>query len=278
MDIGVSPVAARLALSKSSGVVKKQRMDVACNWLLEEKNRDEIEAAENDEIEKSVAGIEIPSDDQCDEIPIYVAPRSPRLSSGSDQGCGLGLFMSRKSLPSYPSPRQVPVPGRLSLGSVGSRVSLGSCGSGVQDDGRCLGRRVSIGSQTSAASEEFQPSMSPARMGQAKREEGVEHKTSEMSLQPSTACSDGDEPEIEEHDEEEEEEMAPLLCDPVPPSSACWDWPLSRQEKIARVQLIERQMSAMDRQGLLEECKSLRSHLRKASVGGSDRKPSRLST
>jgi len=39
---------------------------------------------------------------------------------------------------------------------------------------------------------------------------------------------------------------------PAPPDSISWDWPLSRYEKKARVQLLERQMHAMDRKALLQ--------------------------
>lgn len=41
--------------------------------------------------------------------------------------------------------------------------------------------------------------------------------------------------------------------EPLPPDSACWDWPLSRHEKKARVHLLERKMNAMDRENLIQE-------------------------
>merc|ERR1711971_1373743 len=41
--------------------------------------------------------------------------------------------------------------------------------------------------------------------------------------------------------------------EPLPPDSSCWDWPLSRHEKKARVQLLERQMNAMDKKALMQE-------------------------
>jgi hypothetical protein len=42
---------------------------------------------------------------------------------------------------------------------------------------------------------------------------------------------------------------------PVPPDSDAWEWPLSRQEKKARVQLLERQINAIDRNALIKECR-----------------------
>jgi len=304
MEIGVSPVAARLALSKCEGIDKKHQSDVACNWLLEEKNREEIEAAENAEVEKSAADDMTPSkevsrDASCGESeePVFVLARSPagrRVSKGSDDGRGLGFFMSRRSL-SQPSPRAVPHPGRLSRG----RVSTGSVDSGVGDSRPSLARRVSNGSQTSTASEEFQPAMTPrgdetegleaTEDGTSQAETGVarcdgdtaspKECEGEASVGGDAACGDEDEPEIEEDEEEDDEEAsAPLLSDPVPPHSQCWDWPLSRHEKKARVQMLERRMNAMDRSSLVKECKLLRTDLRKASLGGTSTRPSRLST
>ena len=37
------------------------------------------------------------------------------------------------------------------------------------------------------------------------------------------------------------------MNEPVPPRSACWDWPLSNKEKNARILILARQMDAMDR-------------------------------
>jgi len=48
--------------------------------------------------------------------------------------------------------------------------------------------------------------------------------------------------ELAEADVEEEQDVFP-----EPPDSSCWEWPLSRHEKKVRIQLLERQMHAMDR-------------------------------
>lgn len=46
---------------------------------------------------------------------------------------------------------------------------------------------------------------------------------------------------------------------PRPPVGQCWDWPLTRQEKKARIFLIDRLVLMMDRQALVEELEVLRS-------------------
>jgi len=316
---GVSPVAARLALSKCEGIAKIHKIDVACNWLLEEKNRDEIEAAENEEIERSIADQNAPPSDVSGETPANeellprARNRSPckrRFSKGSDDGCGLGFFMTRKSLTPQkagafcPSPRKVPHPGRLSNRALSEsarpRPSTGSVESGAGEDRPPLARRVSIGSQTSTASEEFHPAMTPrggdgpekdlsmvdegegSKAGfqnpflqrcEGDQDQVVQAMPPKEHQEVASVGRDDDEdaPVIEEEESESEDEdaMAPLVSDPLPPASQCWDWPLSRHEKKARVQMLERRMNAMDHLSLKKECKTLRGHLRKASMGGS---------
>jgi len=45
---------------------------------------------------------------------------------------------------------------------------------------------------------------------------------------------------------------------PVPPTSDAWDWPLSREEKKSRIDMIEDQIHLMDRRALLAKIKELR--------------------
>lgn len=56
--------------------------------------------------------------------------------------------------------------------------------------------------------------------------------------------------------------LDPSTC--LPPSN-CWDWPLSRQEKKARLLLVERRMDLLDRSTLLQELRQLRSAVRRRS-------------
>jgi len=62
--------------------------------------------------------------------------------------------------------------------------------------------------------------------------------------------SEGDEDEVDEQDEVE--------TFPAPPDSQSWEWPLSKQEKKFRVQLLERQIHAADRSALVREVKQVR--------------------
>jgi len=54
---------------------------------------------------------------------------------------------------------------------------------------------------------------------------------------------------VSPNSEDEEEEA----LQPLPPDTISWDWPLSRHEKKARIQLLERQMHAMDRKTFRQE-------------------------
>jgi len=320
-EIGVSPVAARLALSKAKelGAKKQHFAMVACNWLLNEENTKEVEAAENAEIERSAIAAAPEKSADVQEAPNADALPAPALAATTppravpydsvmvDDGRGLGFFMSRKS---FPSPHRIPLPGRLSRGGFGkARKSTGSVDSDVSDSRPSAAGRVSIGSQASVASEEHHEEMplcdndadaldfdaAPAAMTppRCQEQEAKEHATQQSSCAQDAACGDKQEVEEEESEgevspapppllmtteeleDEEEEVMAPL-----PPHSACWDWPLSRHEKKARVQMLEREIGVMDRKNLKQEVIGLRHHLRKASMGGSSQvaRPSRLST
>lgn len=305
-EIGVSPVAARLALSKAKelGAKKPHFVMVACNWLLNEENTKEVEQAENAEIEKAAISAEVtkllvqkrvPAEKPTESRgpPSATALPAPALATTPprevpydsvmvDDGRGLGFFMSRKS---FPSPRQIPVPGRLSSGGFStSRRSTGSVDSEVslpkeQDDA------MTICDDNVAALDAAPAAMTPPRC--------QEHGTQHSACAQEAAC--GDEQEVNEEVSEEEVSPAPpplhMATDesedeeeeampPLPPHSSCWDWPLSRHEKKARVQMLEREIGAMDRKNLKQEVIGLRHHLRKASMGGSSHvaRPSRLST
>merc|ERR1719409_1349592 len=81
-------------------------------------------------------------------------------------------------------------------------------------------------------------------------------QTSGQSEEGVDAADGRQEIEAEDSEEEEEKGQEEHEEDDVilqPPDSACWDWPLSRHEKKARIQLIERQMHAIDRQTWRED-------------------------
>jgi hypothetical protein len=301
LDPRVSQVAARLALSKCRGIDKKDHLQVACDWLLDENNSDEIEAAEICEIEKTgaaatqkldaksgeaISSSSLCGDDSTGRSPVRVG--RPRAVS-MDDGRGLGFFMGRKSKgsprrPSEPSPRKVPMPRRLSRG-VSGRVSNGSANSGVEDSRRSL-VRMSIGSQTSTGSESHCLDMTPR--GHGDREEAAEPfieqacETGQHKREDTTQSVELEykELESEEDDEEEHEEEEEAFPAPLPPDSACWDWPLSRQEKKARVRMLEHHINVVDKQSLKQENDVLRSKVRKMSTGGEShsKRSSRMST
>jgi len=63
-------------------------------------------------------------------------------------------------------------------------------------------------------------------------------------------------PETDSEDEVDDEGEVDTF--PAPPDSQSWEWPLSRQEKKFRVQLLERQINAADRSALVKEVKQVR--------------------
>lgn len=59
--------------------------------------------------------------------------------------------------------------------------------------------------------------------------------------------------DTEDDDTDDDDEDAEHGIAPLPPDSECWEWPLSRHEKQARVQMLERQIHAADRSALIKE-------------------------
>jgi len=216
-QMGVAPVIARYALLKCRG-----NADEACDWLFDERNREEIERAEVAEAEKIFQWINYNFPQQSlDKFPRAddFDRKLRRESVLSDDG------RDASSVGSIPSPRNVPRPGRLSRGSWGSgRLSVDSA-----DD-----RRESSASRDSAAKDE---------------------EADYQALLSDDASGSDCEVETDSNDGTDEEGEAPM---PSPPESACWDWPLSRHEKKARVQMLERQMHALDRKSLIQELGELR--------------------
>jgi len=226
--------------------------------------------------------------DECPESP---TKKARRQSISSDDGCGLGRFMRRES---FPSPRKVPVPGRLSRGSLDS-----AC---IDDDEEELGalqdnheQEVILFEDNSVCSkpplvlqescerevifhEDSQVcSMTPQAMVEVgsklpqvvEADEGSEPRDDcvKPDLPQSGEADEGsDLPHVVESDEGSESgddcvEPAPCVeaevPAPLPPASENWDWPLSRHEKKARVQMLERQMFAVDRSKLMQKLAEL---------------------
>jgi hypothetical protein len=81
------------------------------------------------------------------------------------------------------------------------------------------------------------------------------------------ACIEGEVLFRAEISEEEEEEEAEDEVPPLPPQSACWDWPLNRHEKKARVHLLERRLNEIDRRSLKQEVSGLKKEAKRLSMG-----------
>jgi hypothetical protein len=328
--MGVPPVTARLALINNKGNV-----GLACNWLFDEKNAEEIEAAEAAEMENAfILSAEFKNAPNREESPSKRSravekpeqekspsregsPSKRRRSISSDDGCGLGRFMRRES---FPSPRKVPVPGRLSTGSRLSRGSVESArlstGSSAAGRTACIDddedRAVVFHAYKDILSETWSPG-SPSQLDAADSlsqatqqlhervlqenyeqevilfedsparskplqvlQESLEQKVT--LLEDSPVCSKLPQamaesspklPQVAEadegsegsddcdDDEESDQGFEAEVQHPFPPASECWDWPLSRHEKVARVQMLERQMHAVDRSTLMQKLAEL---------------------
>jgi hypothetical protein len=324
-DMGVSPAAARLALGKNRG-----RVALACNWVFDEQNRDEIEAAEAAEIETTMqwyfararsateqssttddgeqassesSGAEDekkPLASGTQEGSVLVEPNgvyswssNKRHSLLSDNGCGIGRFLRDD----IPSPRQLPVPGRLSRGSLDSRLSLGSMDSRASMES--AGSDGGVESPVNASKAEFKDEVTEPDCeascdrtlllcdgeddgaalnlmpGEAETQDAPDILGQESSEREPVGLQAGeegadtnseDDVDLQEGDLEKQE-----FLPPAPPDSACWDWPLSRHEKKSRVHMLERQIHAMDRKSLLQEIVKVRGQHRKSRASNSSR-------
>lgn len=96
--------------------------------------------------------------------------------------------------------------------------------------------------------------------GEEEEEEEEAKAETEVEADEEGRCEQQEElqkPVAESGDAAEELEMLPL-----PPDSDSWDWPLSRNEKKTRIQLIEQQLHTMDRRTLAKQLVDAHSKLR----------------
>lgn len=128
------------------------------------------------------------------------------------------------------------------------------------DDARGLG----MGRSRISSSEESTSSSggSPANVATSSRRSSDSQETSEVPAS-SIEGSHDDGPDGSDSDDEPrlaDDELLALEAQvrkeahvsPLPPVSACWDWPLSREEKKARVLMADKRMQLLDRQLLME--------------------------
>merc|ERR1711871_1705483 len=88
----------------------------------------------------------------------------------------------------------------------------------------------------------------------------------EQACRRSQGASIGGLPQTSDSEDSESEDQCGGII-PVPPDSDAWEWPLSRQEKKALVQLLERQINAIDRDHLIKECRRASIASRRDSCG-----------
>jgi len=89
----------------------------------------------------------------------------------------------------------------------------------------------------------LQQQLAVAKEPAAREQTNRRHSASGVCMaESSDRAAEQEESQCEMLPESDEAELAPL-----PPDSKCWDWPLSRNEKKVRINLLERQMHAMDR-------------------------------
>eukprot|EP00930_Biecheleria_cincta_P035430 TRINITY_DN2436_c0_g2_i2.p1 TRINITY_DN2436_c0_g2~~TRINITY_DN2436_c0_g2_i2.p1 ORF type:complete len:388 (+),score=87.40 TRINITY_DN2436_c0_g2_i2:96-1259(+) len=246
---GWSPVAARLALCRSSGGVKS-----ASTWLADEANAEEVLAAEAAEmwaaelLESKGQKSSSPAPDCAEDL----------SAKEDDDGCGLGPFRPQ-------SPKKVPelsdepvTPAREVRATIsdspGFITRLFQKDEELEGLVRCTSLAFrykedhdeSLPAQSSSRRLSDAPTQASATSLHARRFSDAPTQASTGQSNPGGCCSE-DEQEVDEIMESHEE-----LVLPEPPDGGSWEWPLSRQEKKARVQLVDRQMNQLDRKALIQ--------------------------
>jgi len=239
---GWSPVAARLALCRSSGGVRS-----ASTWLADEANTEEILAVEAAEM-WAAEMLESKEQKSCSPAPCCA---DNFLAEEDADGCGLGMGRPRSpqvaKLPDEPVTPAREVRAIIS-DSPGFYARLYQKEE-LEEPGK-LQPDESLQAQSSARRLSDAPTQASAASVQA---DSSARRFSDAPTQASTrlsnpgGCSSEDEQEVDDIMESYEE-----LVLPEPPDGGSWEWPLSRQEKKARVQLVDRQMNQLDRKALIQ--------------------------
>jgi hypothetical protein len=174
------------------------------------------------------------------------------LAKEDEDGCGLGMGRPRSpqvaQLPDEPVTPAREVRATIS-DSPGLYARLYQKEEELEEPGK-LQPDESLQSQSSARRLSDAPTQASAASVKA---DSSAQRLSDAPTQASTrlsnpgGCSSEDEQEVDEIMESHEE-----LVLPEPPDGGSWEWPLSRQEKKARVQLVDRQMNQLDRKALIQ--------------------------
>jgi len=230
-DLGWSPVAARLALCQVEGGGAK----AAHEWLADEANAEELLAAETAEIwAMEEAGRREKADKCCPED--YLAAEETVFEAQDDEeGRGLGMVQLRREMGHSES-------------TTSSEVAL------VETQHRMPANDLpglysrKFQQDTETEEDEKPPvAVSPA----ASERTPMSDAPTQASAQEVESCSDEDEADEEDElpgmDSEDDELLAP-----EPPDGGSWEWPLSRNEKKARLNMVDRQMHALDKKALIQ--------------------------
>lgn len=239
---GWSPVAARLALCRSSGGVKS-----ASTWLADETNSEEILAVEAAEM---WAAEMMESKAQKSSSPA-LGFAEDSVAKVDEDGCGLG--MGRPRSPVVAKLQDEPVtPAREVRATISDSPGFYARlyqKEELEQPGK-LQPDESLQAQSSARRLSDAPTQASASSVQA---DSSARRLSDAPTQASTrqsnagGCGSEDEQEVDEIMESHEEFVLP-----EPPDGGSWEWPLSRQEKKARVQLVDRQMNQLDKKSLIQ--------------------------
>jgi len=224
-DLGWSPVAARLALCQVEGGGAK----AAHEWLADEANAEELLAAEAAEIwAMEEADRREKSDTCCPED--YLAAEETVFEAQDEEGRGLGMAQLRREMGHSES-------------TVSSEVAVETQHRMPTNDlpglySRKFQQDAETEEETSPVAESPATSVRTPRMSDA--------PTQASAQQEVESCSDEDEDELPGMDSEDE------LLAPEPPDGGSWEWPLSRNEKKARLNMVDRQMHALDKKALIQ--------------------------
>jgi len=263
---GWSPVAARLALCRSSGGVQS-----ASTWLADEANAEEILAVEAAEmwaaelLEKGKEGNKSSSSaaahaDAQEEACLFHSSGKGHEEDGA--GLGMGRTQnpqaSSKLLHAPASPAKaratiISSPGFYERLYQKEEEELEELGSRPDSSSRRLSDAPTQASATCSQADSSTRRLSDApTQATSSQADSSARRLSDAPTQASTVqshpggCSE-DEQEVDEIIESSEDHVLP-----EPPVGGSWEWPLSREERKARVELLDRQMNQLDRKTLIQ--------------------------
>eukprot|EP00930_Biecheleria_cincta_P035428 TRINITY_DN2436_c0_g1_i1.p1 TRINITY_DN2436_c0_g1~~TRINITY_DN2436_c0_g1_i1.p1 ORF type:complete len:419 (+),score=92.01 TRINITY_DN2436_c0_g1_i1:156-1412(+) len=261
---GWSPVAARLAMCRSGGGVKD-----ASNWLADEANTEEILAVEAAEM---WAAEMLESRDRhvssppvgCTEDFLAVERCLFDGTCDDDDDDGYGLGMGRPQ-----SPRcftfekldvQVPEsPSRTAKITVSHSPGLYSRLYQKQEESDDVHEAQRPDSQKQEESKDVRESGKPDASAAPLTATTWQAYSSVQRLSDATTQASVGQSNLEGCSEDEQEDGVDEILDaheelalPEPPDGGSWEWPLTRNERKARILLLDRQMNQLEKKTLIQ--------------------------